>query len=111
ETASTHYFNSGRRHIDDKSRNLIAAVASCCPCHHDNYPALHPVRTPELFSVDDKVRSVRRCFGMCFHLRRIAANLRVSQRKGRHFSASHPREKPAFLLVGPKENERLRNAD
>src|SRR6186997_3128049 len=48
---------------------------------------------------------------MRLHFRRVAPHFALRQGKGRDFSRGNTREKTALLLVGPEENDRLRNAD
>src|SRR5207249_12035982 len=80
-------------------------------CHHHDHLCLQAVCAPEFLTVQDESLPVRRRFRMCFHLRRVGADRRFSESECGYLTAGNSWQKPALLLLGSKQNQRLWHTD
>src|SRR5580704_4146828 len=73
-------------------------------------PAFTPL-VHQLFAVNDKRSAIGCWLRMRFHFCGIGSNLCLGQRECRNFAASDSRQKPAFLIIGSEQDQRLWHAN
>ncbi len=107
--------DAGRVHIEHKRGDLVFRFAVHYFRrrfrHHHDHARFYAIRAPELFAIEDETLAVGRWLCLRFHFCGIRADLYFREGERGNLAARDPRQKPALLLVGSKQNQRLRHAD
>ena len=115
EPAAMRDLHARRVHLDDERRDLVFRLAihqfRRRPGHDDDDAGFGAVGAPQFFAVQHEMFSVGRRLGVGLHFRRIRADPRFRQGKGRNFPLRHAREELSFLNLVAEKDERLRHAN